>query len=205
MHRLLVGLLVVGWTLSVSAAELGPVVTLPQLGPATICFTSGRDSAPGGDCTALIVDTIGQAQQVLLVQAYNFSEPHIIDAIIAAKHRGVAVTLILDKTSATQRGEGADAVAAAGVPVYVDRRPRIAHNKIMIIDGKTVITGSFNFTASAQCCNAENLLILHSSELAAAYAANFMHRQAVSVAFAPADGEAAMARRAAPPALSQPY
>jgi phosphatidylserine/phosphatidylglycerophosphate/cardiolipin synthase-like enzyme len=75
----------------------------------------------------------------------------------------------------------------------------------MIINGETVITGSFNFTASAQCCNAENLLILHSPELAAAYAANFMHRHAVSIAFAPADGEAAMARHAAPPALPQRY
>ena len=51
----------------------------------------------------------------------------------------------------------------------------------------TVVTGSFNFSASAQCCNAENLLIVHSTALAAAYAANFARRKAVSEALAAAD------------------
>lgn len=166
------------------ASEPG-VVTVPQVGPATVCFTSGRGSAPGGDCAALVASEIARARATLLVQAYNFTEPRIIDAIIAAQRRGVAVTVLLDKSAPRERGEGADAVAAAGIPVLIDRRPAIAHNKVMVIDGATVITGSFNFTRSAQCCNAENLLVLHSPALAAAYAGNFARRQSVSVAYAP--------------------
>ena len=51
---------------------------------------------------------------------------------------------------------------------------KIAHNKVMIIDGQTVITGSFNFTKSAEEGNAENLLVINNApELAARYAANW--------------------------------
>jgi phosphatidylserine/phosphatidylglycerophosphate/cardiolipin synthase-like enzyme len=53
-----------------------------------------------------------------------------------------------------------------GIPTFIDAEHAIAHNKIMIIDKETVITGSFNFTKAAQEKNAENLLILKSKELA---------------------------------------
>jgi hypothetical protein len=38
----------------------------------------------------------------------------------------------------------------AAIPVYIDAEHAIAHNKIMVIDGQTVITGSFNFTNAAE-------------------------------------------------------
>jgi hypothetical protein len=52
------------------------------------------------------------------VQAYNFTEPRII----AADDCGVAVTVILDKISASQKGEGADRVHDAAIPTYIDQR-----------------------------------------------------------------------------------
>ena len=48
---------------------------------------------------------------------------------------------------------------------YIDSKHAIAHNKIMIIDRNTLITGSFNFTKSAEELNAENLLILKGNKL----------------------------------------
>jgi len=60
-----------------------------------------------------------------------------------------------------------------GIPTYIDFRHAIAHNKIIIIDRETVITGSFNFTKAAEINNAENLLILHSKELAKEYIDNW--------------------------------
>ena len=47
----------------------------------------------------------------------------------------------------------------------IDAEHAIAHNKVMIIDGETVITGSFNFTKAAEENNAENLLIIHDKKL----------------------------------------
>jgi len=49
----------------------------------------------------------------------------------------------------------------------------IVHNKVMIIDGATVITGSFNFTKAAEEKNAENLLIIRDPGLAKFYMENW--------------------------------
>jgi phosphatidylserine/phosphatidylglycerophosphate/cardiolipin synthase-like enzyme len=60
----------------------------------------------------------------------------------------------------------------------IDAEHAIAHNKVMIIDGETLITGSFNFTKAAQTQNAENLLIIRDQALAAQYTQNWeVHRQ----------------------------
>lgn len=62
----------------------------------------------------------------------------------------------------------------AGIPVFIDSRHAIAHNKIILIDGETILTGSFNFSNAAEQSNAENLLILEKKPaLYAAYADNF--------------------------------
>jgi phospholipase D len=151
------------------AAELPPIYTT---GDATVCFTTGNKSTIGGDCAAVLVAEIAKAERELLGQAYNFTEPRIIEAIIAAHRRGVLVTVILDKISPSQKGEG-----------FIDRKPKIAHSKVVIIDQTTVITGSFNFSTNAGCCNAENLLVIHRQALAVAYAENFARRRAVSVEY----------------------
>ena len=54
----------------------------------------------------------------------------------------------------------------SGIPVKIDAQHAIAHNKAMIIDGETVITGSFNFTKAAEENNAENLLVIRDRKLA---------------------------------------
>jgi phosphatidylserine/phosphatidylglycerophosphate/cardiolipin synthase-like enzyme len=55
----------------------------------------------------------------------------------------------------------------------IDAEHAIAHNKVMVIDGETLITGSFNFTKAAQTQNAENLLIIRDQALAAQYTQNW--------------------------------
>jgi phosphatidylserine/phosphatidylglycerophosphate/cardiolipin synthase-like enzyme len=60
-----------------------------------------------------------------------------------------------------------------GVPTWIDSAHAIAHNKLMIIDGQTVLTGSFNFTKAAEECNAENLLVIRDAALAVEYQANW--------------------------------
>lgn len=168
------------------AAQHAP---LEGIGVYTVCFTPGNNSTEGADCAALAVATIGGAMRTLDVQAYNFTEPRIGAAIVAAKQRGIAVRLIVDKISAHQKGEQVDLVAGAGIPVSVDVKPRIAHNKVMVIDGQVLITGSFNFSVSAQRANAENLLVVRDAALAGAYEADFERRLAVSVPYQPGGGQ----------------
>ena len=53
---------------------------------------------------------------------------------------------------------------------------RLAHNEVMVIDGETVLTGSFNFTTAAEEHNAENLLVIRDKAMAARYAENWKLR-----------------------------
>jgi phosphatidylserine/phosphatidylglycerophosphate/cardiolipin synthase-like enzyme len=157
----------------------------------TVCFT------PGQDCTGLVVDAIASARRSILVQAYSFTSVPILAALKTAHARGIDVEVIVDKTSAWVSKSGSRYSAAtylsnAGVPVWVDTRVAIAHNKVIVLDGATVITGSFNFTAAAQKSNAENLLVIRDAELAARYRATWEDRKAVSLPYGgPVEGAAA--------------
>ena len=117
--------------------------------------------SPKGGCTDAVVAEIRDAKQSIHMQAYSFTSRGIIAALIDAHRRGVKVMLVNDKKAADEQGSKASEAAEAGIDVRVDGRHPIAHNKIMLIDGRTIITGSFNFTNQAENSNAENLLVLH--------------------------------------------
>lgn len=92
--------------------------------------------------------------------------------------------VILDKSQEQARGTEAD--AESGIPTYIDSAYRIAHDKVMVIDGSKVITGSFNFTKSAEDYNAENLLVISNDPpLAEQYAASWKQHLAQSHPFHP--------------------
>jgi len=129
--------------------------------------------SPNGECTKAIITELNKAQNTVLVQAYSFTSAQIAKALLDAHKRGVRVELILDKSQRTQSYSSATFLFNAGIPVRIDAQHSIAHNKVMIIDGKTVITGSFNFTKAAEESNAENLLIIHDEKLVSLYTKNW--------------------------------
>jgi len=134
--------------------------------------------SPKGGCTQAIVDTIEQAKIEILVQAYSFTSQPVAEALVNAYKRNIKVEIMLDKSQLTAKSSMLNYVASAGIPTYIDSKHAIAHNKIMIIDRKTVITGSFNFTKSAEQNNAENLIIIPGQGLAKEYITNFNnHKQ----------------------------
>lgn len=129
--------------------------------------------SPKGGCTEAVVASLDKATNSVLVQAYSFSGP-IAKALVDAHKRGIKVEVILDKSQRTEKYSSADFVAHAGIPTFIDAQHAIAHNKIMVIDGKTILTGSFNFTKAAEGSNAENLLVIkNDSALVARYTANW--------------------------------
>jgi phosphatidylserine/phosphatidylglycerophosphate/cardiolipin synthase-like enzyme len=129
--------------------------------------------SPKGGCTEAIVNEISQAKSEIYVQAYSFTSAPIAKALVDAHKRGVKVEVILDKSQKGEKYTSATFISNAGIPTYIDSIHAIAHNKIMVIDKETVITGSFNFTKAAEAKNAENLLILKSKELASQYLMNW--------------------------------
>jgi phosphatidylserine/phosphatidylglycerophosphate/cardiolipin synthase-like enzyme len=92
----------------------------------------------------------------------------LVDAI----KRGAKVQVILDKSQRTEKYSGADFIQRAGIPTFIDGQHAMAHNKIMIIDGQIILTGSFNFTKAAEQNNAENLLVIQDAALAKKYTVN---------------------------------
>lgn len=136
--------------------------------PAQVYFS------PNGGCTHAIVDRIDNAKSEILIQAYSFTSAPIAKAIVNAHKRGVHVEIILDKSNKSAKYSAGDFTAHMGVATYIDSQHAIAHNKIIIIDKETVITGSFNFSKAAEEKNAENLLIIKSKELAKTYIDNWM-------------------------------
>jgi phosphatidylserine/phosphatidylglycerophosphate/cardiolipin synthase-like enzyme len=129
--------------------------------------------SPRGGCTDAIVGEIKSARTSILIQAYSFTSAPIAKAMVEAHRRGVHVEIILDRSHKTTTYSSADFLLHAGIPVLIDSEHAIAHNKIMIIDGQTVITGSFNFTKQAEQSNAENLLVIRDKILADQYTANW--------------------------------
>jgi phosphatidylserine/phosphatidylglycerophosphate/cardiolipin synthase-like enzyme len=129
--------------------------------------------SPGDACTYNIIDVLKTARTSILVQAYAFTSAPIAKALADAHKRGVRVQVILDKSNRTANYSEADFLAHAGIETYIDDAHAIAHNKVIIIDESTVITGSFNFTKAAEERNAENVLIVVDVALAARYAENW--------------------------------
>jgi len=132
-----------------------------------VCFS------PKGGCTEFIVKEINAAKSEILVQAYSFTSAPIAKALTDAFKRGVKVEAILDKSQRREKYTAATFLVNTGIPTFIDDKHAIAHNKIMIIDKETVITGSFNFTKSAEEKNAENLLIIRNKDLAKIYMENW--------------------------------
>jgi len=140
------------------------------------CFT------PGEDCTRLITNLIDGAKESLFIQAYSFTSAPIAHAILEAKKRGVTVNIILDKSQVKNNQYSSNTfLQNNAITTYVDYKPAIAHNKIIIIDKKTLITGSFNFTKAAQFKNAENILVIHDKSLSQKYITNWQNRLARSI------------------------
>jgi len=129
--------------------------------------------SPKGGCTEAIVKELDAAKTSILVQAYSFTSAPIAKALVEAHKRGVKVQIILDKSQQTEKYSSADFLQHSGISTFIDAKHAIAHNKIMLIDGSVVITGSFNFTKSAEESNAENLLVIRDKGIAEKYTANW--------------------------------
>lgn len=124
--------------------------------------------SPEDNIQKTLVNTINNAQRNILVQAYLFTDERIGDALIAAHKRGVNVEILLDSEMALA---GKNVLTMrffeAGIPVRLETQYENAHNKIMIFDHDTakavVVTGSYNFTYSAQKRNAENVVVIRNA------------------------------------------
>jgi phosphatidylserine/phosphatidylglycerophosphate/cardiolipin synthase-like enzyme len=166
--------------LSLALATLSPALPAASVtsGAAiAVCFS------PEEDCASFAVRAIDNAERQILVGAYGLTTGSgIVEALVGAKGRGVDVRLIADKTTPCPATSGVEPLVAAGVPIRIDAQARIAHAKTMVIDETVTLTGSYNWTRGA-AANSESLNLVASPAVAAAYAAHWHNRLAVSIRF----------------------
>ena len=124
----------------------------------------------GPSCAEMIAGAFDRAEHAIFAEVYQFTEPTIGEALFRAQERGIAVRLIIDRTTV---GRAAVEQASRIRSVRVDCTVRIHHDKVAIIDGRFVITGSYNWSVNAERHNDENVLLVENPSLAATYAHDF--------------------------------
>lgn len=130
--------------------------------------------SPEDDVATHVIPEIEQAKKSINFLAYSFTSDDIASAMRARADDGVQVKGVFDESqNKSNKGGEFDQFKKDGVDVSLDGISGLLHDKVIIIDGKTVITGSYNFSANAERTNDENLVIIHSQEIADQYLQHF--------------------------------
>ena len=116
--------------------------------------------SPRGGCTNAVVDEIASARHTVELSGRTLTSARIADALAAAARRGVHVTIVLDAALASEHREQTRYLVGERIPVMLDAKHGLADNRVVLIDNHTLITGSFDFSDTAEEGNAANLLIL---------------------------------------------
>ena len=112
--------------------------------------------------SSAVINLIGKAKHTIRVAAYSFTSKDITKALMDAHKNGIDVQVLLDKSNVTARYSRASLIAGSGIPVRIDKKYSIMHDKFMVIDAEmTLQIGSSNDTKAVEEHNAENLFILH--------------------------------------------
>lgn len=119
-----------------------------------------------------LIELMEGASESIRILAFSFTLDDVGDAILDRHQAGVDVRGIWENTGSIRGGQ-LPKLGCAGVPVKQDGNPDVLHHKVFIIDNEIVVTGSFNFSASARDNNSENLLIIESAELARQFTEEF--------------------------------
>ena len=170
--------LLAAFSLAAFAAE-----PLPAKGTVQALFT------PWDDAEGALLRAIGKARHSIHVQAFVFTSRNIAKALEEAHRRGVKVEMLADAKQATENENSLiRRLHDSGIPVRLEVRYASAHNKLMLIDAEdrdpVVVTGSYNFSFSAQARNAENLVILRgNAPLARAYLDNWRRHRDDALAY----------------------
>ncbi len=141
-----------------------------------VCFT------PNQSCFPQILQYINNAQSSILLLGYSFTSKPLTDALIKAKNRGVNVRIVLDHSQKSQKSskEPIEALIKNQIEIRFDHSVKIAHNKVIIVDNNQTITGSYNWSHSAEFNNAENLIFIKSQDITKKYKDYFEERWNIS-------------------------
>jgi phosphatidylserine/phosphatidylglycerophosphate/cardiolipin synthase-like enzyme len=144
-----------------------PTITVSDI-PIEVYFS------PDDHVEAALIQLLGGAESRIDFLAFSFTSDGLGSAMVQAKKRGVKVSGVMDADqSASNQGTELESFLDAGIDVRLDGNPGQMHEKVLIIDQQTVVLGSYNFSASAEKSNDENVLVIHDPALARFYLDEF--------------------------------
>lgn len=129
--------------------------------------------SPRGNCSREIMQELSGAKETIDIAMYYFTSVELADMLVEMKDRGVKIRIYLDESQEMGKYSKAQFLKNRGVQVKFESGSGLMHNKFCVIDNKTVITGSYNWTKNAEERNDENVIILHDSETAKIYQEQF--------------------------------
>ena len=135
-----------------------------------------------------ILRQINLTKTSIHLMMYSFTDGTISGQLAAAHKRGVKVVVVLDDTQNKGKNSEGPFLVSQGIPVHISRgqdRGGVMHNKLAIFDGKTLITGSYNWTNNAHEHNHENLVIIEDAKAAQDAEKEFQRVLAKAVPLAP--------------------
>ncbi len=138
-----------------------------------VYFSPDEGKVAGYQISSRIVDLIYEAERSVYLLAFAFTSDSISQAMFVQHQAGLDVRGVVEASQINASGADARDLRAAGVDIRLDGNPNNMHHKVIILDERVLILGSYNFTRSAEEKNDENLLILHSPALAAEFLIEF--------------------------------
>jgi phosphatidylserine/phosphatidylglycerophosphate/cardiolipin synthase-like enzyme len=129
--------------------------------------------SPGEECLSAIISQINRASQLIKVCLFTISDNRISKALISKHKQGVSIKVITDNDKIFDKGSDVEELAKSGIPVVVDVTDNHMHHKFAIFDNKTCLTGSYNWTRSAERYNHENILVTNSTNVCRAFNKEF--------------------------------
>jgi len=129
--------------------------------------------SPDDEPAARLVELVLEARESVEFLAFSFTLDPLREALVERAAQGVRVRGVIETDQAGNAGSELTALREAGLDVRLDGNPRNMHHKVIVIDGSLVITGSYNFSTSAEESNDENVLIVHSGDIASLFLIEF--------------------------------
>jgi phosphatidylserine/phosphatidylglycerophosphate/cardiolipin synthase-like enzyme len=121
-----------------------------------------------------IYEILTNAEESIYFLAFSFTTDEFGEAIRMQAENGLTVAGVMEEQQVKSNiGTEYDFFKQAGLDVLLDGNEGQMHHKTMIVDGKIVITGSYNFSRSAETRNDENVIIFHNEKIADFYLQEF--------------------------------
>jgi phosphatidylserine/phosphatidylglycerophosphate/cardiolipin synthase-like enzyme len=129
--------------------------------------------SPGEACLSAILGQLGRTRHSADICVFTITDDRIARAILEAHARKVRVRIITDNDKQYDGGSDVERLRAAGIPLKVDETEHHMHHKFALLDGVTLLNGSYNWTRSASAFNEENLIVTSEPALVQAFAGQF--------------------------------